>query len=101
MSEGTAIAALVDLVIGVTVLEGAALLLYHRATGRGPAPRDYLVNMVAGLCLMLALRALAHDAGAAWIASCLLGAGLAHLGDLLMRWRRAPRGSVPPRQVAA
>lgn len=82
------IASLVDLVIAFTLIEGALLLLVHRATGRGVAPREFLPNMASGLFLMLALRALARDAGGAWVPVCLLCAGLAHGADLWWRWRR-------------
>ena len=88
MNEHSLIASLVDLVIVFTLIEGLVLLLVQRATGKGVAPREFLLNMVSGLCLMLALRALVHDAGAAWVALCLLGAGVAHGTDLWMRWRR-------------
>jgi hypothetical protein len=80
--------ALVDLVIGLTLLEGAALVVLHRATGRGVAPGDFLLNMASGVLLMLALRCAVHDAGLPSIALCLLAAGLAHAADLSRRWRR-------------
>ena len=98
MNDGALIASLVDLVIALTLIEGAALLLYHGATGRGVAPRDFLLNLVSGLGLMLALRAFVHEAGASWIAICLLAAGVAHGLDMLMRWRRQTR-RVVTRQV--
>jgi hypothetical protein len=88
-------------VIAFTLVECAALLLWHRATQRGVAPREFLVNMVSGLCLMLALRCLVRDAGAGWVALCLLAAGLAHGTDLWMRWRRGSRAAVANRQVIA
>ena len=97
MNEHSLIASLVDLVIVFTLIEGLVLLLVHRATGKGVAPREFLLNMVSGLCLMLALRALVHDAGAAWVAMCLLAAGVAHGTDLWVRWRRDVR---KVRQVA-
>ena len=100
MNEHSLIASLVDLVIVFTLIEGLVLLLVQRATGKGVAPREFLLNMVSGLCLMLALRALVHDAGAAWVALCLLGAGAAHGTDLWMRWRRQT-GHVATRQVQA
>ena len=100
MNDHALIASLVDLVIAFTLIEGAALLLYHRAAGRGVAPRDFLLNMASGLCLMLALRAFARDAGVTWIALCLLSAGLAHGADLWMRWRRDTR-AVRERRVPA
>jgi len=98
MNDSSLIASLVDLVIVFTLIECAALLLVHRSTGRGVAPRDFLLNMVSGLCLMLALRGLVHEQGLAWIAACLLGAGVAHGADLWRRWRRDARNV---RQVPA
>ena len=86
---------LLDAVIAFTLLEGVALWLYHAATGRGLAPRDYALNMVSGLCLMLAVRAALGTAMGPWIAVCLAGAGLAHGLDLWRRWRRQKRELKP------
>jgi hypothetical protein len=80
--------ALIDIVIVMTLLEGAALAVYHRRTGRGMAPRDFLPNLAAGLALMLALRAGLEGAGWGYVAAGLLAAGLAHAADLQRRWRR-------------
>ncbi len=101
MTDADLIVTLVDLVLAFTVVEGVALALFHRLAGRGVAPRDFALNMAAGLCLMLALRGAVQDAGAAWIALALLGAGLAHGSDLLLRWRRGARPSTATRQVIA
>ena len=101
MNESFGVAQLVDLVIAVTLLECAALALYHRATGRGVAPREFALNMLSGLCLMLALRSLAHDAGAAWVAAWLLAAGVAHGTDIWLRWRRRAGGVHVERGVVA
>ena len=79
---------LLDAVIAFTLLEGVALWLYHATTGRGLAPRDYALNMVSGLCLMLAVRTALGDSPWPWIAVCLAGAGLAHGLDI---WRRFQR----------
>ena len=91
----------IDLVIAFTLIECAALALYHRATAKGVAPREFVMNMVSGLCLMLALRCLARDAGGAWIALFLLAAGLAHGTDLWVRWRRGVRAASANRRVTA
>lgn len=93
MNVAFGLAQIFDLVIAFTLIECAALALYHRATGKGVAPRDFLANMASGLCLMLALRCAVHDAGAAWIALFLLAAGLAHGTDIWMRWRRGARAA--------
>jgi hypothetical protein len=82
---------LVDLVIALTVVEGLALALYHRATGRGVAPQDYALNLVSGLCLMLALRSVLAGAVWPWSAAALAAAGLAHGVDIARRWQRQRR----------
>ena len=85
--------ALVDLVIAITVVEGVVLVLFHRATGRGLAPREFVCNMAAGLCLMAALRCGVRDAGSGWVALFLAGAGVAHAVDLGWRARRSGRAA--------
>jgi hypothetical protein len=91
MNGSFGISRIIDLVIVFTLIECAALALYHGISGRGVAPRDFFVNMVSGLCLMLALRCLARDAGTLWVALFLLAAGVAHGADLCLRWRRGAR----------
>lgn len=95
------IAGLIDFVIAFTLIECAVLALYSRATRKGVAPRDFLMNMASGLFLMLALRCLAHETGAPWIAACLLAAGVTHGTDLAMRWRGSRRAASPVRAGAA
>ena len=101
MNESFGVAQVIDLVIVFTLVECLALVLYHRATGKGVAPREFFANMVSGVCLMLALRCVARDAGGAWVALCLLAAGVAHGTDLWMRWRRDARTAPVTRQVIA
>jgi len=76
---------IVDVIIGLTVLEWVALATYHRRSGHGVA--GLAGNLLAGGCLLLALRFALT--GAAWwiVAACLAGSGLAHLLDLRQRWR--------------
>jgi hypothetical protein len=56
-------------------------------TGRGLKPDDYLLNVLAGLCLMLSLRA---ALASLWIlmAMGLIAAGVVHLADLYQRTER-------------
>ncbi|WP_395688764.1 hypothetical protein [Caenimonas koreensis] len=79
---------LVDLVIALSVLEGLALALYHRATSRGIPPGDYALNLLSGLCLMLAVRSQLAGENLLWLAAWLLAAGVAHWADIWRRWRR-------------
>ena len=102
MNGAIGIPQVIDLVIAVTLVEGLALTLYHRSTGRGAAPRAFLLNMASGLCLMLALRCLANDTGDVSVALWLLAAGVAHGSDIWMRWQgRAARANRNTRQELA
>jgi hypothetical protein len=88
VSELVASGRIVDLILGFMLLEGLALALWHRRTGRGLAPLDVLANVLAGACLLLALRAALVGAAWFWIAFALSAALFAHLLDLARRWRR-------------
>ena len=101
MNDASLIAQMLDLVIVLTLIECAALALYHRATGKGVAPHDFAANMASGLCLMLALRCVVQDAAATWVAAFLLAAGFCHGIDMWMRWRRGAAASSTTRQVTA
>lgn len=79
---------LIEIVIAFTLLEGVALTLYHRITGKGVAPREFAANLLSGLCLMLALRAVLAGSGWGWTAGLLTGAGVVHASDLWRRWKR-------------
>lgn len=75
-----------DGVIALTVVELLALWVFHKRTGRGLAPADYLLNGLAGLSLMVALRgALTSLWGL--VALGLLLSGAAHYADLVRRAR--------------
>ena len=76
---------LIDTIIAITLLEVAALLVYHYQTKRGLAPRDYLLNVVSGLCLMLALRCTVQASPWYVIALFLMAAGVAHVADIALR----------------
>lgn len=78
--------ALVDAIIGITLLEGLALLVYRRKTGKGVAGSQFIVNLFAGLSLMLALRLSLGGAGSVWVGASLMLAGVFHGLDLWRRW---------------
>ncbi len=87
MAEGLfSVTRLIDLVIGVTLLEALALWLWHRRTGRGVAPGQWALNLLSGLCLMAAVRGALT--GAPWygVALALAAAGAVHTADLARRW---------------
>ena len=89
-AAGSPIAWLLDAVIALTVLEGVGLWLYHRLTGRGVAPRDYALNLISGLLLMLTLRSALHAAPWPMTMGCFAASGAAHGIDLWRRWTRRP-----------
>ena len=79
-------ALLIDLILGMTMLEIAALLAYRARTGRGPGARQLLPNILAGVFLILGVRAAVS--GGAWtdIAPWMLASLAAHLVDVRGRW---------------
>ncbi|WP_217362942.1 hypothetical protein [Roseicella sp. DB1501] len=79
----------VDLALGLMLLEALALLALRRSRGGGLAPAELLAFLLAGAGLLLALRAALVGAAWQWIALPLILALLAHLADLGLRWRRA------------
>jgi hypothetical protein len=79
---------LVDAVIALTLIEALVLWLYHRRSGRGVAFSEIGLNLVSGLCLMLALR-VALAGNSLWlVAAALAAAGILHALDIRRRWRR-------------
>jgi hypothetical protein len=79
---------IIDLILGLVVIEGAALALWRRRSGTGPGLQGMAANLLSGACLLLAVRAALTDAAWQWVAVALLGSLLAHLADLYGRWRR-------------
>ena len=82
---------LLTAVIAFTLLEAAALLVYRQVSGKGIALRDWGLNLLSGLCLMMAVRSAVLNAAWPAIAAWLSAAGLAHGADMVSRWRRQRR----------
>ncbi|MGJ4952780.1 hypothetical protein [Bradyrhizobium sp. HKCCYLS20291] len=78
---------LVDLILLVVALEFIALTWIWRRRRRGISPRALLPNLLAGACLLLALRCALTDAPWFWLAGCLAASGVANVADLRQRWR--------------
>jgi hypothetical protein len=57
------------------------------------APKQFFINLISGVGLMLALHCAVRDLGAMWVALCLLAAGIAHVWDLCTRWVRPAGGT--------
>jgi hypothetical protein len=77
---------IVDAIIAFIVVEALVLSLYHRRTSLGLPPVDVVTMLLAGLFLLLALRAALTGANWIWIAAFLGAALVAHLADLRRRW---------------
>jgi peptidoglycan/LPS O-acetylase OafA/YrhL len=88
MSEFFTSGRVADLILGVMALEAVILLFYWRKTRRGIAPAATLINLLAGACLVLALRSALVGAHWTWTAACLAAALVVHLLDLGQRWKR-------------
>ena len=77
---------LIDIVISVTLVEWGLLSWWRRRTGRGIPMSELRGTLLAGLYLMLALRASMMAAPWYVVALLLLAAGLSHAADLWRRW---------------
>jgi hypothetical protein len=75
-----------DVILVVMVAEALLLLVYRKVSGRGPAAADLITMLLAGACLVLALRAVLTGAQWPLVAVCLIAALFAHLLDLYRRW---------------
>ncbi len=78
---------IVDIIIGLMIVEAAVLIAYHRATGNGITVPQILGNLLAGVCLFAAVRLALTDAPWPWIGGALTAALVAHIADLRSRWR--------------
>lgn len=78
---------LADLILVITAIECALLLGYAAWTRRGIRPADLLPNLLAGACLILALRLATSGADWTAVGACMLASLAAHLADLRRRWR--------------
>lgn len=86
---------IVDLILALVALEAAALWAWGRWRASGlPGFPDLLPNLLAGACLLVALRGALAGAPWPWIAAPLALSLLAHLADLRRRGV-GPRRSAP------
>jgi len=76
----------VDLIVGLIVLEALVVMCWRAVFRHGPAPLPFIINLLAGAFLLLALRNVLAGSSEATIAVCLLAALVAHLADLRLRW---------------
>lgn len=81
--------------LALAALAAEALWLGWRGRRDAPAswaPRDWLWCLLAGLSLLLALRAALAGAALPLVGACLAAGGLCHLLDLRARGRKAAAG---------
>jgi len=88
MSELFETGRIVELILALMLLE-AVVICGVAMAGRLQLPTaGLLLNLAAGACLLLALRAVLIDAGWMLAGIWLTGALMAHLADLFIRLRR-------------
>ncbi len=92
MADWFASGRIVDLVLLLVAVEIAALPWLLQRLGSRLSVYQLLPNIIAGIALMLALRASLVDAAWPWISTALLVALAAHLGDLALRLRERSPG---------
>lgn len=73
------------------VIEFVVLTLIWKTRGIGIAPFPLFVNLAAGSCLMLALRAVLVGSSVKTVTAWLVLSLVAHLSDLIVRWRGSGR----------
>jgi NhaP-type Na+/H+ and K+/H+ antiporter len=76
----------VDLILGLVLIEVIALAVVRTRTKRGVNPFDLIASLLAGIALLFALRGALTGSGWPVIAVCLGAALVAHLWDLSRRW---------------
>ncbi len=76
---------LIDLIIGLTVLEAVVLIACARRTMGLVAVG---LMLLPGICLLLAVREALAGAAWPWVPVALTAALIAHLTDVGSRWRR-------------
>jgi hypothetical protein len=78
---------IVDLILGLIAIEVLVVALLTRGRRMGFGPVDALVNALAGIGILLALRAALSGGPWTAVAGWLAGALVAHLADVARRWR--------------
>lgn len=82
---------IVLIILALVVIEAAALLALYRKTGRGIPTTPMLANLIAGGCLMLAIRSALLDHPWTWTGLFMGLALVAHLIDFGSRIARDDR----------
>ncbi|TCT18224.1 hypothetical protein [Thiobaca trueperi] len=91
MAEFFASGRVIDVILVMMLIEGLALTLYHRRTGKGIPPAGLAGFLLSGFVLLLTLRAALTGAWWGWICLGLTASLFTHLADLWLRWRNPGR----------
>ena len=86
----------VDLIVGLIALEALVVMFWRLVFRRGPAPLPFVINLLAGAFLLLALRFALAGSSEAAIAVCMSAALVAHLADLRLRWENPASKQAAP-----
>ena len=84
---------LLDGILCLIVIEGIIIIVAHRYNRARPSPWTLIPNLISGAALMLGIRLALSQAAWFWLALCLICSLLAHLTDLIMRYR--PQQPIP------
>lgn len=80
-------ARLADVVLALMLFEGISLAMVWLIFGRGVPPLSLATNLAAGACLVAALRAILNGGPPESAAYWLFGSFIAHVADVVVRWR--------------
>lgn len=94
MAEAFDIGFVIDGIVALIAIEALVLVALRTFCGVGPTLSASLANGMSGAAILLAMRAALSGASFALIGTCLFAALIAHLTDLAVRWRSAPRANV-------
>lgn len=79
----------IDGIVALIAVEALLFVALRRFYGIGPALVTSLANAMAGATILLAMRAALAGASFAIIGAWLFAALLAHIADVVARWRSA------------
>ncbi len=83
---------LIDVMLALVAVEVLVVAVMRQRKRRGPPMLPFLCNVLAGACLMLALREAFHAQSIPLILVLVSASGLFHLLDLYFRWVRPSAG---------
>ena len=86
-----------DYILAGMAAEGVGLVVFRAITGRGPSA--LVANFAAGAALLAAWRLSESGTSLVFVLAALAAALVAHLVDLVTRWREPPDGVNRPSET--